>query len=224
MWFRRSESGALVSLSLEGMIMRFTFVGCGDAFGSGGRLNTCFHVAGEHANFLIDCGASSLIGLKANRIPLNAIDAVFITHFHADHFGGIPFFMLDAQFFSKRSEPLTIVGPPGLSSWFERVMETAFPGSSKTVPKFSLSLVEISTAEQRAVAGVNVKSFQANHGNPGGPFFSYRFDVEGRSIAYTGDTEWTDELISAAKDADLFVAEAYFFEKKVKLHLTTDQC
>lgn len=199
--------------------MQFTFIGCGDAFGSGGRHNTCFHVTGEQANFLIDCGASSLIGLKAHRIPLNTIQAIFITHFHADHFGGIPFFMLDAQFFSKRSEPLTIAGPPGLSSWFERVMETSFPGSSKTVPKFSLRLVELSIPEERTIAGVTVKPFQANHGNPGGPCFSYRFSVEERIIAYTGDTEWTDELIPAAKNADLLVAEAYFFDKKVKLHL-----
>ncbi|RJR48376.1 MAG: MBL fold metallo-hydrolase [Desulfobacteraceae bacterium] len=199
--------------------MRFTFVGCGDAFGSGGRLNTCFHVAGENANFLIDCGASSLVGLKANRIPLNGIGTIFVTHFHADHFGGIPFFMLDAQFFSKRTEPLTIVGPPGLSTWFERVMETAFPGSSKTAQKFSLSLVEIAPAEQRNASGVIVAAFQANHGDPDGPYLSYRFHVEGRIIAYTGDTEWTDELIDAAKDSDLFVAEAYFFEKRVKFHL-----
>ncbi len=166
--------------------MRFTFIGCGDAFGSGGRLNTCFHVAGEEANCLIDCGASSLIGMKAHRIPLNAIQAIFVTHFHADHFGGIPFFMLDAQLLSKRSEPLTIVGPPGLSTWFERVMETAFPRSSKTVPKFSVSLVEISANEQRTVAGVSVTSFRAHHGDPGDPSFSYRFETEGKIIAYTG--------------------------------------
>jgi len=199
--------------------MRFTFIGCGDAFGSGGRLQTCFHVAGARANFLIDCGASSLIGLKAQRIPLNAIQTIFVTHFHADHFGGIPFFMLNAQLLSKRRESLTIAGPPGLSTWFERVMETAFPGSSKTVPKFPVSLVEISPDERRTVAGVNVQSFQAKHGDPGGLCFSYRFETEGKIIAYTGDTEWTDALISAAKDADLFVAEAYFFEKKVKMHL-----
>jgi ribonuclease BN (tRNA processing enzyme) len=64
-----------------------------------------------------------------------------------------------------------------------------------------------------------LKAFQVNHGNPGGPFLAYRFGVEGKIIAYTGDTERTDELISAANDADLFVAEAYFFEKKVGLHL-----
>ena len=78
--------------------MQFTFIGSGDAFGSGGRLNTCFNVTGEAVNFLIDCGASSLIGLKERQIVLNDIQAIFFTHFHADHFGGLPFLILDAQF------------------------------------------------------------------------------------------------------------------------------
>ncbi|KXS31606.1 MAG: tRNA 3 endonuclease [Candidatus Gallionella acididurans] len=199
--------------------MQLRFIGSGDAFGSGGRLNTCFHVTGNTVNFLIDCGASSLIGLKAREVALNDIQAIFVTHFHADHFGGIPFFVIDAQLLSKRTEPLAIVGPPGLMTWYERVMEIAFPGSSHTKQRFALSLIELQASQQRTVAGVVVRSFQAHHGNPGGPFFAYRLEAEGRSIAYTGDTEWTDELIPAAANVDLFVAEAYFFDKKVKFHL-----
>ena len=199
--------------------MQLQFIGCGDAFGSGGRFNTCFHVTGERVNFLIDCGASSLIALKANRIALNKIEAILITHFHADHFGGIPFFLLDAQFFSKRTQPLTIASPHGLQEWFERVMETNFPGSSKTKRRFELSLVELQAREPSALGELRVTPFIVNHGNPGGPFFAYRIDVEERTIAYTGDTEWTEELIEAGRDADLFIAEAYFYDKKVKLHL-----
>lgn len=94
--------------------MQLQFVGCGDAFGSGGRFNTCFHVTGERANCLIDCGVSSLIAMKKLGIRRNDIQAIFITHFHADHFGGLPFFLLDAQFLSKRTEPLLVAGPRGL--------------------------------------------------------------------------------------------------------------
>ena len=199
--------------------MQLQFIGSGDAFGSGGRLNTCFHVTGKEVNFLIDCGASSLIGLKKQDIRLNDIQAIFVTHFHADHFGGIPFFMLDTQFFSKRNQPLTIVGPLGLAQWYERIMETSFPGSSKTKPKFALSFIELKPKEEANVAGVNVRPFQALHGESGGPFLAYRLEAEGRTLAYTGDTEWTDELLEAASQSDLFIAEAYFFEKKVTFHL-----
>ncbi|MBI2311927.1 MAG: MBL fold metallo-hydrolase [Betaproteobacteria bacterium] len=199
--------------------MHLQFIGSGDAFGSGGRFNTCFHVKGERANFLIDCGASSLIALKRWQVDLNAIRHILITHFHADHFGGIPFFMLDAQFFSKRTEPLTIAGPAGLGKWYERFMETSFPGSSGTKQRFELSLVELTPRETACVGELKVTPFQAIHGNPGGPFFAYRIEAEGRTLAYTGDTEWTDELIEAGRGADLFIAEAYFYDKKVKLHL-----
>jgi ribonuclease BN (tRNA processing enzyme) len=129
------------------MGLSLQFIGCGDAFGSGGRFNTCFHLVGERTNLLIDCGASSLVAMKQFGIERNAITTMVITHFHADHFGGIPFFILDAQFFSKRCEPLTIVGPIGLEAWYERVMETAFPGSSQVAQKFALHLVEIAAGE-----------------------------------------------------------------------------
>ena len=78
--------------------MQLQFVGSGDAFGSGGRFNTCFHVVGAETNFLIDCGASSLIAMNRLGIDRNGIDFILLTHFHADHSGGVPFFILDAQF------------------------------------------------------------------------------------------------------------------------------
>lgn len=198
--------------------MKLQFIGSGDAFGSGGKFNTCFHVVGEKSNFLIDCGASSLIGLKKHRVDLNSIQTILFTHFHADHFGGIPFFILDAQFFSKRIEPLTIVGPRGLCVWYERVLETSFPGSSKTKTKFDLEFVELEEKQPTRIGNIKVTSYLVSHGNPGGPFFSYRIECEDRIISYTGDTEWTESLVDAGYKADLFIAESYFYDKKVQLH------
>ena len=85
--------------------------------------------------------------------------------------------------------------------------------------RFELSLVELQAREPSALGELRVTPFIVNHGNPGGPFFAYRIDVEERTIAYTGDTEWTEELIEAGRDANLFIAEAYFYDKKVKFHL-----
>jgi ribonuclease BN (tRNA processing enzyme) len=73
--------------------MRLQFVGCGDALGSGGRYNTCFHLTGDRVNCLIDCGASSLPALKKLGIARDDIDQILITHFHGDHFAGFPFLL-----------------------------------------------------------------------------------------------------------------------------------
>ena len=127
--------------------------------------------------------------------------------------------MLDSQFFSKRSAPLLIAGPRGLTEWYERVMETSFPGSSKTKQKFELTLQELEPEVETTFGEVTVTPYMVHHGQPDGPFFALRIKAEDRVITYTGDTQWTDSLIPAAKDADLFVAEAYFRDKSVPLHL-----
>jgi ribonuclease BN (tRNA processing enzyme) len=65
-----------------------------------------------------------------------------------------------------------------------------------------------------------VTPFPVVHGESGGPFLAYRIEAEGRVIAYSADTEWTQTLIPAARDADLFVAEAYHYDKIVRNHLS----
>src|SRR5690242_10684844 len=109
--------------------MKVTFLGSGDAFGSGGRFNTCFFVETGSGNFLIDCGASSLIAIRKFGVDPNTISTIFISHLHGDHFGGLPFLLLDAQFYSKREAPLTLVGPPGFRERLAQAMELFFPGS-----------------------------------------------------------------------------------------------
>ena len=199
--------------------MQLQFVGCGDALGSGGRFNTCFHVTGARANFLIDCGASSLPALKRLGIARDAIDLILITHFHGDHFGGLPFLLLDAQF-TRRSRPLVIAGPQGIETKLANLMEALFEHSSKTKQRFDLSIVALEPEQSRTFGEVKVTPYPVVHGESGGPFLAYRIEAEGRVIAYSADTEWTDTLIPAACGADLFIAEAYYYDKIVKNHLS----
>jgi ribonuclease BN (tRNA processing enzyme) len=199
--------------------MRLQFVGCGDALGSGGRYNTCFHITGSHVNFLIDCGASSLPALKRLGIVRDDIDLILITHFHGDHFAGLPFLLLDAQF-TRRTRPLVIAGPEGIETRLTQVMEALFENSSKTKQRFDLSIVALKPAETRSLGAVKVTSYPVVHGESGGPFLAYRIEAEGRVIAYSADTEWTETLIPAARDADMFIAEAYYYDKAVKNHLS----
>ena len=199
--------------------MQLRFVGCGDAFGSGGRFNTCFHVTGDNVNFLIDCGASSLPALKQLGIARDGIDLVLVTHFHGDHFAGLPFLLLDAQF-TRRTRPLVIAGPQGIKAKLSNLMEALFEHSSTTQQRFDLSVVALAPEQSRTFGEVKVTPYPVVHGESGGPFLAYRIEAEGRVITYSADTEWTDALIPAARDADLFIAEAYTYDKIVKNHLS----
>src|ERR1700675_3398434 len=195
--------------------MQVRFVGCGDALGSGGRFNTCFHITDARINFLIYCGASSRPALKRLGIARDDIDLILITHFHGDHFGGLPFLLLDAQF-TRRTRPLVIAGPEGIETRLMQVMEALFENSSRTKQRFDLSVVALTPLETREFGAVNVTPFPVVHGESGGPFLAYRVEAEGRVIAYSADTEWTETLIATARDADLFIAEAYTYKKGVK--------
>jgi ribonuclease BN (tRNA processing enzyme) len=81
-------------------------------------------------------------------------------------------------------------------------------------------VVALQPEESRTFGAVKVTSFPVVHGESGGPFLAYRIEAEGRVIAYSADTEWTETLIPAARGADLFIAEAYYYDKIVKNHLS----
>jgi ribonuclease BN (tRNA processing enzyme) len=198
--------------------MKVQFLGCGDAFGSGGRFNTCFHVSTAGGAFLVDCGASSLIAMRRYGVEPNGVHTIFISHLHGDHYGGLPFFILDAQFYSRRAAPLTLVGPPGLENRLLQAMEVFFPGSSTAQRRFAVEVREIEAGRTTVLNGVAVTPQVVEHAC-GAPPFGLRFDCDGKVLAYSGDTEWTDALIPLAKDADVLIAEALFFDRKIRYHM-----
>lgn len=199
--------------------MRLTVLGCGDAFGAGGRLNTCFLVtgAGEGA-FLIDCGATSLVGMRREGLDPNDIETIFITHLHGDHFGGLPFFLIDALHVSRRTKPLLIVGPETTEERFVTTAEALYPGCTYASRKFDLRFEAWQKEEPRDYAGLRVTPFEVKH-PAGAPPYALRFEAGGKVLGFTGDTEWVDSLIPAGRDADLFISECYQFEGPTPIHL-----
>ena len=198
--------------------LRLQFVGSGDAFGSGGRFNTCFLVEARVGNFLIDCGASSLIAMRRLGLDPNAIGTIFVSHLHGDHFAGLPFFILDAQFYSRRQTALTLVGPPTFQARLTQTMEVLFPGSSSAARKFAMEIREIEPGASLQVNGIAINAIEVRHAC-GAPPLGLRFEVDGKIIAYSGDTEWTEALIEIGRNADLFVVEALSFDKRITQHL-----
>src|SRR4029077_13564419 len=117
------------------------FVGCGDAFAAGGRFQTSFYVIGGGEPLLIDCGATTLVALKRLGIDPASIGTVVLSHLHGDHFGGLPWLILDGQF-AKRTRPLEIIGPPGTTQRVNQAFEALYPGASTAERPFETRFAE----------------------------------------------------------------------------------
>jgi ribonuclease BN (tRNA processing enzyme) len=198
-------------------VTRVRFIGSGDSFASGGRFQTCILVEADGYRFLIDCGATSLVALKRSGVDPGSIDAVLLTHFHGDHCGGVPYLILDGQF-TRRERPLAIAGPPGVRERMTAVFEAALPTSSRTQQRFAVSYLELGVEATR-IGLVDVVALPVAHLPETAPH-GLRIRVNGHVLAYTGDTDWCDALPRLADGADLFIAEAYSFEKRIPQHLS----
>jgi ribonuclease BN (tRNA processing enzyme) len=194
------------------------FVGSGDSFGSGGRFQTCIVVDGPRSRFAIDFGTSSLIALAQQGIEHNSIDAILLTHLHGDHCGGVPFLLMDAMLSAKRARPLTVAGPRDLQRRMGEIREALFPGSHVMAPRFPLHWIEIEPGRPHEILDLVVTAQPARHTQETNPT-ALRIEVGDKVIAYSGDTEWTEDVAKVARGADLFIAECYFYEKPIKWHL-----
>ena len=198
-------------------MVQLQFVGSGDAFGSGGRFQACLVLSGAGAPLLMDCGVTSLVAMKRASVDPSTIGAVLISHLHGDHFGGIPFLVLDGQF-SRRELPLLIAGPPGVEARMKAAMEVLYPGSSTVERRFPVSYVEWQDRAGATLGDCTVTPYEVDHAS-GAPAYALRVTYGGRTVAYTGDTAWCESLVDAARGADLFVVEGYMHSRQVKFHL-----
>ena len=197
--------------------VRLRFLGSGDAFASGGRFQTCFHLDGGEEPLLIDCGATALIALKRERIDPASIGWVVLSHLHGDHFAGLPWLILDGQF-AHRERPLVIGGPPGTAERVRHAFEALYPAAPDADRPFEVRVVELAERIRSDLGPAAVTPFEVRHGS-GAPPYALRIEYGGKTIAYSGDTEWTDSLIEAARGSDLFVCECNEFDKHVPGHL-----
>lgn len=199
--------------------MKLTVVGCGDAFGAGGRSHSCYRLDAGGAVLLVDFGASAIVGWRRLGLDLQEVDAILLSHLHGDHFGGLPFLLLDRQFSGGRQgRALVIAGPPGLDARLKALMEAMFPGSSGLAWRFPWRVVEIAPGGRADLAGFAVETAEVVHAS-GSPSTGVRVEQGGKVLAFSGDTEWTDALPALARDADLFLVECHSGEAQVTGHL-----
>ena len=199
--------------------MQLTVIGSGDAFGSGGRLQTSFHVRDDEGTFLVDCGASTLIGMHRDGLDPCEVDTIFISHLHGDHFAGLVWWKIHAHHTVRRSRKLTIAGPAGLEQRLFDACEVLFPGSGKLAPRFEMEFVEFEAEAPVTVNGTKLTAYAGEH--PSGSLSaSLRLERNGKVLSYSGDTQWVDELLICARGADLFITECYSYdETRIPYHI-----
>jgi len=198
--------------------MKLTIVGSGDAFGSGGRLQTCYHLAGAGEDVLIDCGATALIGMQQLGLDPDRVSTIFISHLHGDHFGGLVWFLLHAHYVTQRTAPLTVAGPAGIAQRFATAADTLFPGTTAIAKRFDMRFIEYAEGVPLDVGPVRVTAFEVRHPS-GAPPYALRFEVGGKTLGFSGDTQWVDSLLPASAGADLYITEGFSFETPIGYHM-----
>jgi len=98
-------------------------------------------------------------------------------------------------------------------------MEVAFPGAANIGRQFPLTLCELEIGRPNDIGLLRTTPIHVCHDDRAGPCLAYRVRAEGRTIAYSGDTEWTGALIAVGAEADLFICECYVREKPATGHM-----
>lgn len=199
--------------------MKLTVLGCGDAFASDGRFNTSFLLTDQATNVLVDCGASTLVRLKQEGISPLDIDTIVITHFHGDHYGGLPFFIISCFVELGRVEPFTLIGPKGLKDKVYALQEALYPGTTHMIESLQVAFLEFNDLETIKHGDIQVYARAVTHAPPSNPH-GVKVSWRDKVFAFSGDTEWNDSLIDLADGSDLFIIECNNLEEDSPGHLS----
>ncbi len=195
-------------------------IGSGDAFHHGKKLHTAFLYQTPEHNFLIDCGTTTLFGFQMNKISTHDIDTIIITHLHGDHFAGLPFLLLDMHKIKKRDKELNIIMPAGGKEKLQQLFTLLYPGAEDTLIELDINYFTFN--ENPVINGFDINAEPVLH-TPHLECFGISITGHHKKLSYSGDTEWTDNLIKLAEDADLFICECNFYDQQKQGHLNYDQ-
>ncbi len=194
------------------------FLGSGDAFCAAGRNQAAYLVKTGETVFLMDCGATALASIKRQGIDSATIDTIFLSHLHGDHFAGLPFLFLEYLFETPRRRPLQICGPPGTQDRVTRLFASMYSDLAAKPFPFRLEYTELLPQKAEELGSLRVEPFRVPHQETE---ISLAFGIRfGRHrILYSGDTGWTEDLITQSQGTDLFICECCYFETRLPMHL-----
>jgi len=197
---------------------RIVFLGTGDAFSAGARRQAAYLLQTAGGSTLLDCGPAILASLKRNNLSASPIDTIILSHFHGDHFAGLPFLFLQFVYVEPRVKPLRIVGPPEVEERVMLLFRAMYPDSAATPLPYELQFIEAKPGKELVFDGMRVDPFRVPHQDYP-QSYGYELESGSRKIVYSGDTGWTEDLLAHTEGADLFICECSFFETRLAMHL-----
>lgn len=183
-------------------------LGSGNAFFTDGRAHACYlsrwpdpSGAGE-IRMLIDYGASSLMRMNQESIPPSTVQGLFLTHFHGDHIGGLPFLLIHFKYIDKRKEPFWILGPAGVQEAVLGLLEQMYPGMELDFP---LHFKEIKPEKRIPFMGAEIEVRPVTH-RPESVALRLSYP-SGKVFAFSGDAAFDENLLQALEGSDLAIVE-----------------
>jgi ribonuclease BN (tRNA processing enzyme) len=205
--------------------LELTILGAGDAFASHGRFQSGYIIQSPECQILMEAGPTSLCAMKRMNFKPAEIDLVLISHLHGDHFGGMPFLLLEYLYESPRLKPLTIVGPRHLEERTWRLFRTMFPGNKPNLASLVklLRFVVLEPGCDEKVGPIHIRAMRTPHMKRD-ISLALRIAIAGKSIAFSGDSGWTEELVPFVAGADLFLCECTYFDStQLAFHMNYPQ-
>ena len=198
--------------------MRLTVIGCSDAFSSGGRYHSCYLLDTAQGRLMLDCGANSPLALKRADIEVASIDAIVISHCHGDHFGGVPFLLLERMFVERGPKPVEILGPPGIGRRMTDLFEALYPSLASFPKDFEILYRELEPGQTSSWRGIQISAHEVEHYS-GSPSLALSINDGAKRFAFSGDSGWCEGAIKAGRGADLYLIECTTFSTKTAVHL-----
>jgi ribonuclease BN (tRNA processing enzyme) len=204
--------------------MRLTVLGSGTSSPHPRRSSSAHWVEAEGGALLLDCGPSAAHRMAEEGLDWAGLDAVWVSHFHLDHVGGLVPFLFGTKHATQtrdRRKPLTIFGPRGTEKLLRRFDEAG--GYKIFEQPFPVEMREVAPRDEfELLPGLRGATFSTPHTSES---LALRLTgAGGTSLVYTSDTGFTEALAGFARAADTFLLECSFFRSKpVKLHLELEE-
>jgi len=193
--------------------LTLSFIGTGNAFAPGGL---CWNGFLANDRYLFEAPPQALMSLRHAGHDPNQLEAVIVSHHHADHLLGLPFLLLYWKY-QGRSAPVTIVGPPETQEVVQQVTDRTYPALFEIDYKIQWKVA--TPGNTLSVGELQILPVTAKHDPKLKMCLGYACSLAGRKFGYTGDTSFCDGVVELARHSEVLVSECASRADDIPIHM-----